>query len=325
MCEDLSTPLVEGEVLAGRMVEGPWPHEEMEAPAMPEEGGVPAELAYPFFTKGHATQDWPLMLKKGLLRIAEEIKKNADDLGTEQARRFAANAERCCQAVVKFAKRYAEAARQKSESVDNPQYQQHLLRIADALEHVPGRPARNFFEALQGIWLGQLVFSCILGARDFAFGRMDQYLLPYYQADLKQGLLDRNEVKLMLAHLYIKSNEIASTSDIAPIPSVASHLYITLGGRNENGDPMDNELSSLFLEAAPLVGMAKPEINIRMDSQSPAEFKLAVAKAMKTCAQQIQLWNESQILNSVEHGLTCYLSGWGIPKHRHFFFHFHIF
>ena len=300
MCEDLSTPLVEGEVLAGRMVEGPWPHEEMEAPAMPEEGGVPVELAYPFFTKGHATQDWPLMLKKGLLRIAEEIKKNADDLGTEQARRFAANAERCCQAVVKFAKRYAEAARQKSESVDNPQYQQHLIRIADALEHVPGRPARNFFEALQGIWLGQLVFSCILGARDFAFGRMDQYLFPYYQADLEQGVLDRDEVRLLLAHLYIKSNEIVSTSDRAQIPSIASHLYITLGGRNENGDPMENELSSLFLEAAPLVGMAKPEINIRMDSQSPAEFKLAVATAMKTCAQQIQLWNESQILNAWE-------------------------
>ena len=50
MLEDLSTPLVEGEVLAGRMVEGPWPHE-MEAPKMPEEGGVPAEVAYPFFPR----------------------------------------------------------------------------------------------------------------------------------------------------------------------------------------------------------------------------------------------------------------------------------
>ncbi len=113
------------------------------------------------------------MLKKGLLSIAEEVKKNADDLDTEQALRFAANAERCCQAVDRFAKRYAAAARQKSESVDDPQYQQHLLRIADALEHVPGRPARNFFEALQGICLVNLVFGCILGARDFAFGRMD--------------------------------------------------------------------------------------------------------------------------------------------------------
>ena len=92
MLDDLSTPLVEGEVLAGRMVEGPW-LSEMEFPKMPEEGGGHYEVNYPFFTVGHATPDWPLMLNKGLLTIAEEIKQNADDLGTEQARRFAANAE----------------------------------------------------------------------------------------------------------------------------------------------------------------------------------------------------------------------------------------
>ena len=39
MCEDLSTPLLEGEVLAGRMGEGPWPREEMEFPKMPEYAG----------------------------------------------------------------------------------------------------------------------------------------------------------------------------------------------------------------------------------------------------------------------------------------------
>ncbi len=105
---------------------------------------------------------------------------------------------------------------------------------------------------------------------------------------------------MLLAHLYIKTNEIVGKSDIKPVPSVASHIYITLGGRSENGDSMENELSYLFLEAAPLVKMRKPEINIRIDSQSPAEFKLAVATAMKTCAQQIQLWNESQILNAFE-------------------------
>ena len=291
MLEDFSTPLAEGEVFAGRMVEGPWPRDD----------NPYHWVSKPFFSKGHTTLDWPSMLNKGLLAMAEDIVENAVELDTEEARRFAGCAMRCCQAIDRFAKRYAEAARQEAESVDNPEYGPQLIRIADALENAPGQPARNFFEALQAIWLVQLISSCIIGSRDFAFGRIDQYLLPYYERDVSEGILDCDEARLLLAHFLIKTKEITGTGAdnyrTKPVPSQASNQYLTIGGRSINGDFMDNDVSYLILEAVTLARVPQPGINVRIDTESPPEFKQAVGRAMQTCASQIQLWNENLLLD----------------------------
>lgn len=78
MLEDLSTPLAEGEVFAGRMVEGPWPGKD----------NPYHWVSKPFFSQGHTTLDWPSMLSKGLLAMGEDIVENAVEIDTEEARRF---------------------------------------------------------------------------------------------------------------------------------------------------------------------------------------------------------------------------------------------
>ena len=291
MLDKLSTPLAEGEVFAGGMVEGP----------MPRLDNSYRWLSKSFFCKGHTTLDWPSMLNKGLLEIGREAKAYAARIDTEESHRFAGFALRCCVAIDKFAKRYAQAAREQAASETQTDYQQQLCRIANALEHAPGLPARSFFDALQAIWLVQLITSCIIGARDFAFGRMDQYLLPYYEGDLSRGALTRKEAKWLLAHFFVKTKEITGTAAdnyrSKPVPSEASNQYLTIGGRSSNGDFMDNEVSYLILDAAMLARMPQPEINVRIDTESPLQFKQAVGRAMQDRASQIQLWNERLLLD----------------------------
>lgn len=288
MLDELSTPLTEGEVFAGRMVEG-------------YADDAHQWHSKPFFSNGHTTLDWVSVLNKGLLAVGEEALENAERINTEEARRFAGLAIRCCRAIDRFSKRYAEAARQEAALESHSEHKQQLLRIADALDHAPGRPARNFFEALQAIWIIQLVTSCIIGSRDFAFGRIDQYLLPYYEKDINEGLIDREEARLLLAHFLVKTKEITGTGadnyKIKPVPSQASNQYLTIGGRSINGDCMANEVSYLILEAVPLAKVPQPEINVRTDAKSPPEFKQAVGQAMQKCSEQIQLWNESLMLD----------------------------
>ena len=291
MLNDLSTPLAEGEVFAGRMVEGPWPRDD----------NPHHWISKPFFSAGHTTLDWPSVLGRGLLQMAEDVEINAQNIGTEEAHRFARSAARCCESIDRFAQRYAKAARQEATPAVHPAYRQQLLRIADALEHVPGRPARSFFEALQAIWLLHLVTSCVIGSRDFAFGRMDQYLLTYYERDVNEGRLDREEARLLLAHFFIKTKEITGTCAdnyrIKPVPSEASNQYLTIGGLSMDGESMHNEVSYLILEAVTLARVPQPEINVRITPGSPSEFKQAVGQAMQTHASQIQLWNDQQLLD----------------------------
>lgn len=285
----LSTPIEPDDVFVGRMVEGLWPGEGAPAPSPPY-----------FRSMGHTTLDWPALIDKGLDRIAREARAAAERAGTGAADVFATNVERCCRAVVRYAGRYAAAAR--LSDVD-PARRRHLCRAAGALEQAPAGPATDFFTALQGMWIVHLVTSCVIGARDFCFGRMDQYLLPLYRRGLADGSLTPDLARSYLAHFFVKTKEIAGTATdnyrTKPTPSHASNQYLVIGGRSPDGACAANDLSILILEAACLAGVPQPEINVRIDSGSPDAFKDAVARAMQVCAPQINLWNDAAILDTL--------------------------
>jgi trans-4-hydroxy-L-proline dehydratase len=168
---------------------------------------------------------------------------------------------------------------------------------------VPARPAYDLFSALQSIWLVHLVTSCYAGARDFAFGRMDQYLLPYYEQDLANGSLDRDGAQALLAHFMMKTNEITGTAtwnhQPKPTPCQASKQYLMLGGRSAAGESQDNDLTRLILEAAEEAGMPEPVLTVRMDVDSPVDFKRAVAVAATKLGSQIHFFNDGVLTPSL--------------------------
>lgn len=53
--------------------------------------------------------------------------------------------------------------------------------MAAALKKVPYEPAYDYYSALQGIWIMHMIACCYVGARDYAFGIFDEYMLPFYE------------------------------------------------------------------------------------------------------------------------------------------------
>ena len=285
----LSTLIGPEDIFLGRMVEG----------ACLEGCDRAARPAY-FSSMGHTTLDWPALLEKGLDRIALEARAAAEESGAEASHVFAINVDRCCRAVVGYAKRYAAAARAAAAETA-PGRRDQLLRAAKALEQAPAGPAPDFFSALQAMWIVHLVISCAIGARDFCFGRIDQTLLTLYRQGMADGSLTRDQARAYMAHFFLKTKEITGTATdnyrTKPTPSHASNQYLVIGGRLLDGTSAANELSTLVLEAACMAQVPQPEINVRIDPGSPPSFKHAVAQAMKVCASQINLWNDSAILS----------------------------
>ncbi len=289
MLTELSTPIDPQDVFAGKMVEGPWDSEEE------------LQVHVPYLqSPGHTTLDWEDLLNNGLRSKIAHARTGAGKQNTPEESIFADNAERCCRAVIAFAERYADAARTAAVNAEEEE-RNHLLRIATALDRAPAGPALDFFTALQAIWLIQLVTSCVVGARDFAYGRLDQYLLPLYEQGMRDGSLDRDTARAYLAHLFIKTKEITGTATdnyrTKPTPSHASNQYVIIGGVTPAGEDAVNDLSYLILEAVCLADVPQPEINVRIDEGSPDAFKEAVARAVEVCAHQIQFWNDRVILN----------------------------
>ncbi len=74
-----------------------------------------------------------------------------------------------------------------------------LLEIAEVCDWVPANPARTFREALQSFHFAWLMLTVELYHNiAFALGRMDQYLYPYYQDDLRDGRITKEEAQELL-------------------------------------------------------------------------------------------------------------------------------
>ena len=90
-------------------------------------------------------------------------------------------------ATVAFAKRYANLAFKMAQEEADEGRRAELLEMSRVLNKVPYEPADTFYEAVQALWLVHLCLQIESNGHSLSYGRMDQYLNPYYEKDLKEG------------------------------------------------------------------------------------------------------------------------------------------
>ena len=96
-----------------------------------------------------------------------------------------------CKAVIRYAVRYASLAEQEAGACTDPARRQELLRIAANCRKVPAKGATSFYEACQSFWFVQQLLQIESSGHSISPGRFDQYMYPYYKADLDAGRLTR--------------------------------------------------------------------------------------------------------------------------------------
>ena len=144
---------------------------------------------------GHTVLD-DKIYRKGLLDFKREIAAAIaalDFLGDPEAyaRREQLRAmDISCDAVLLFAQRHAELARQAAAAETDPARKAELEKIAAVCTHVPAHAPRDFHEALQAYWFCHLaVITELNGWDSFSPGHLDQHLLPFYRQGLDAGTL----------------------------------------------------------------------------------------------------------------------------------------
>ena len=86
-----------------------------------------------------------------------------------------------------MAHKYADEATKLAEAEYDTTRKVELLQIAENLKQVPARGARNLQEALQSIWMVHTALTLEGLDNGTSFGRMDQYLYPFYKKDIETG------------------------------------------------------------------------------------------------------------------------------------------
>jgi formate C-acetyltransferase len=179
------------------------------------------------------------------------------------------------EAAAAFAQRYAKLAKDMVKKEADPQRKKELEEIAITCDWVPARPARTFYEAMQSLWLTYIVLMIEGWGPGMGFGRIDQYLYPFYQKDIEVGIITQEEVRELLALFLIKLNGLTtpfSSAYVRSQPGFAMLSNITLGGVTSDGGDGVNELSYLFLEAEADVRLSSEEIVIRVHQNTPEAF-----------------------------------------------------
>ena len=109
-------------------------------------------------------------------------------------------------AVRRWAGRYATLAAEQVAACDDPVRKAELERMAAACTRVPYEPAKTFYEAVQAVWFSQVLLQIESNGHSLSFGRFDQYMDPYYEADLAAGRISEDEATELLANLWIKTS-----------------------------------------------------------------------------------------------------------------------
>jgi pyruvate formate-lyase/glycerol dehydratase family glycyl radical enzyme len=187
-------------------------------------------------------------------------------------------------AVIKWAGRFAALARERALAEQDQERKRELERIAAVCDWVPANPARDFREALQVVAFIMDSIQIESNGVSIGTGRLDQYCFPYYDRDIKQGVITRDQALELLECLWLK---LAESNRAAGEQMTRNHygypfwLQVPVGGQTVDGYDATNDLSYLLLDVSSNMQLHEPCVSARIHKRTPDKFMMKCLEAIK--------------------------------------------
>ncbi len=258
---------------------------------------------------GHTVLDGKIY-KKGFLQFKEEIQKSIEnldffnDLEAYDKREELRAMNIAADALILFARRHAEKAKQLATKEKNAARKKELKRIEEVCTHVPANLPRNFQEALQYYWFVHLgVITELNGWDAFNPGKLDQHLYPFYKKGLGEGSLTREKARELLQAFWIKFNNQPAPPKVG-VTAQESNTYtdfaqINTGGVKPDGTDAVNELSFLILDVIAEMRIVQPSPSVHISKKTPDAFLKRALKILKTGFGQPSIFNTDAVVQEL--------------------------
>jgi len=207
-------------------------------------------------------------------------------------------------ALIMFASRHAVALEDLAEKERGAERKKELIRMAGICRRVPAKAPRTMHEALQYYWFVHLGVITELNPWDsFNPGRLDQHLLPFYQADLESGLLDRDSAVELLQSFWIKFNNHPSPPKVG-VTAEESNTYtdfclINTGGLRADGSNAVNEMSYILLDVIEEMRLLQPSSMVQVSKKNPDSFVDRAVMIVRTGFGQPSIFNTDAIVQEL--------------------------
>ena len=234
---------------------------------------------------GEVTPDYEgILFKKGfggIIRDAQERLSQLDAADPEDAekREFYESVIWTSRGIIRYANRYADEAEKMAETEGDPKRAEELRVIARICRVVPENPPAGFYEAIQFLWFTQV--GGILSENPLALnpGRFDQYMNPYYEADLAKGSITEEGAQELIEALWLKYSEWVWTISANTADYFAGYNQfqnLTVGGKKRDGRDGTNPVTFMALKATEEAKTHQPGLSVRVHADCPGEFLDAV-------------------------------------------------
>ena len=180
-----------------------------------------------------------------------------------------------CDGMITLSKRYGEECTRLASLETDPIRKKELEEMADCLNWIMEKPCRTFHDAIQCMYLYQIGL-CLDGQQHgISFGRVDQYLGSFCEADIAANRITHEKAQELLDLFYLK---VAEMNKIWPYfatlsgPGYTSGQLMTIGGVTRDGEDATNAVSFMMLQSAGRLVLHDPPQSLRIHKGTPQDL-----------------------------------------------------
>ncbi|ANQ52187.1 formate acetyltransferase [Flammeovirga sp. MY04] len=179
----------------------------------------------------HFAPDFSLGLQLGWDGLLSKIDSNNKINSSAEQNEFYAAHRKAIKAIQGWIQRHIDDIAIKIKEEKSPELKENLIQMKETNEAIIHQPPKTLRQACQ--WIIWYHLASRTYNRDGAGGQIDTLLQPFYENDIQQGLITKDDAIYFLACFLINDP-----------------IYWQLGGPDGNGGDVASEISFLILDAA---------------------------------------------------------------------------
>jgi len=230
-----------------------------------------------------------ILMNKGMLDIKAEAEAHLEELDYDNPEDidkiyFYKSVIDTAEGVMIYAKRLSEYAAQKAAQETDPKRKAELLKISEVNARVPAHKPETFWEAVQAVWTVESLLVVEENQTGMSIGRVDQYMYPYFKADLEAGRMTEYEAFDLAGCMLVKMSEMMwLTSEDASkfFAGYQPFVNMCVGGVTREGFDATNDLTYLLMDAVRHVKIYQPTLATRVHNKSPQKYLKKIVEVIR--------------------------------------------
>jgi len=263
---------------------------------------------YHYAGVGHISIDYERLMKlgyDGIIESAEKAKANLNKRDFEYAdkRDFYQATLIMLKAAKAHIARYVPLVREHAEKEADPKRKEELLAMAANCEQISGGAPKTFWQAMQLFSFTTALIQVESNGHSISYGRMDQWLNPFYEADMENGTLTKEFALELIEVQYVKLNNPVKLKEKGTVivrnGRCAGGESLTIGGMDKDGNDATNDITMMMLEASAHTRMMNPWLCVRMHENTPYELKIKTVEVIRAGFGHPKIFNDEPAIKAL--------------------------